>query len=497
MPPPHVVLVDPSDSREVLSERLRMQGYQVTATADAATAAHLALSAPPALVIADLWMPGISGVQLCRLLRSEPATEAVPVILRGPDRRLRDRFWAERAGAAAFVAQGRMGDLVRAMATAISASAARNPPTDAPFFTQLSGGEIGLRDRIAAHLDAALFESVIASEVRALSTCGNFPRLFDLLSQFVSQVTSYRWLAVQTARPNRIGLHTHPALREAAEAEVRRVLQLEEEVPLLTVEDEDACDNPAGPAPRVEIISLGNEELGRIILAPRSAPEVQDIQLLRVLARELGGPIRIATLMEESQQLALSDSLTGLLNRRAFGAALGRDLARHHRYRTPLALLLLDIDNFKAINDQHGHSTGDDVLTRFSALLQAQIRGGDAAGRWGGEEFVIALSGAHTESVTGVAERIRAAIEALVVNDSEGVRVPITASIGVAITEAADTAESLVHAADCAMYLAKAEGRNCVRVAPPRVPAPAAPGDPPPNLRVVVGESGSGARSAR
>ena len=82
---PHIVLVDPSDGREVLAERLRMQEYVVTATADAAEGANLALSDPPAAVVADVWMPGISGVQLCRLLRSEPATQQVPFILRGPD----------------------------------------------------------------------------------------------------------------------------------------------------------------------------------------------------------------------------------------------------------------------------------------------------------------------------------------------------------------------------------------------------------------------------
>src|SRR4051794_39743542 len=105
---PTIILVDPSEDREVLAERLRMQGFNVITAENAETGAFLALSEPPAVVIADLWMPGISGVQLCRLLCAEPATEKVPIILRGPDQEVRNRFWAERAGAAAYVARGRI-----------------------------------------------------------------------------------------------------------------------------------------------------------------------------------------------------------------------------------------------------------------------------------------------------------------------------------------------------------------------------------------------------
>src|SRR5260221_9024179 len=156
--PPRILLVDVSDeSREVLVRRLSAQGYAVETAADPATGADMALSAPPAVLIADLWMPSISGVQLCRLLRAEPATAEVPVILRGAADDPRSRFWAERAGAAAYVAKGRMGELVRVLAKAVESA----PKSDG-FFMQLSGGSIDVRDRIARHLDAALFESVIA-----------------------------------------------------------------------------------------------------------------------------------------------------------------------------------------------------------------------------------------------------------------------------------------------------------------------------------------------
>src|SRR5687768_8004027 len=174
---PRVILVDVSEaSREVLVRRLSAQGYAVEAAADPVTGADLALSGPPAAVVADLWMPGISGIQLCRLLRAEAATADVPVILRGDDDDPRSRFWAERAGAAGYVRKGRTGELVRLLARTVSQS----PASDDGFFIQLGGGGIDIRDRIARYLDAALFDSVIAAEVRSLAAAGSFDRLFDL-----------------------------------------------------------------------------------------------------------------------------------------------------------------------------------------------------------------------------------------------------------------------------------------------------------------------------
>ena len=206
----------------MLARRLRAQGYRVEEAEDPALGAHMALCSPPAAVIADLWMPSISGVQLCRLLRSEAGTAEIAIILRGNADEPRNRFWSERAGADAYVVRGRMGDLVRVLANAV----AKREKGEA-FFLQLSGGSTDVRDRIARHLDAALFDSVIASEVRALANCGSWERLFDLFAQFLSQVTRYRWLAIATNAPQRLAIHHHPNASETAEREARQALHFD------------------------------------------------------------------------------------------------------------------------------------------------------------------------------------------------------------------------------------------------------------------------------
>ena len=473
-PEPHrVILVDASDrSRDVVTRRLTAQGYTVEAFGDPALGADVALAAPPSAVVADLWMPSISGVQLCRLLRAEPATASVPVILRGQSDDPRSRFWAERAGAVAYVVKGRIRELVRTLAK----NATTVQPSD-DFFMQLSGGSVDIRERIARHLDLALFDSVIAAEVRALASCGSFERLFDMFSQFLSQVVSYRWMAVVTDDAQ-FGLHHHPRDASTAETEARALLELPETLSVLRVEDEDAHGDVPAADPIVCSVPFGTRQLGRFALALSVDSEPESMGIVRLVARELGGPLRIAALMDESQRLATTDPLTGLSNRRALLAALNVEIVHSRRHGAPLSFCLLDVDHFKSVNDVHGHAAGDQVLAAIGELLRRVLRIPDIPARWGGEEFVVVLKQADSVGAVVAAERIRKAVEALEIYAADK-KIPVTVSIGIAEFCAADSTETLIERADRGMYRAKSGGRNRVELGTnttieptPAVPAP-------------------------
>jgi two-component system, cell cycle response regulator len=452
-----VLLIDPDDAgRAVLADRLRLQGFVVMECRDGAEGAVRALEEPPDAVIADLAMPSISGVQLCRLLRSEFATKEVPVVLRGAESR-RNRFWAEQAGAYAYVVKGRMGELVRALRRATE----RKVQAD-DFFVLNPAEGIDVRDRIATHLDAALFESVIASEVRRLGTSESFDRLFDLLSQFVSQITTCRWICVTRNEPSRMGLHANSTRCEPALAEAKQGLGIVEAPPLVTILDDDAVGDSEGPPPIVEAIHFGERVVGSFALAPRAPAHPSDPALVRTIAVELGGALRMATLVEESRWLATTDALTGLMNRRAFMDWGVREVRRATRYSDPLSAILLDVDHFKLINDRRGHAAGDAVLASVAQLLVRTMRSSDVVARWGGEEFVVALPSTPLAGATLVAERVRAELEAADIRDGNGDRVPVTASFGVAELGGAEQLDSLVDRADRAMYRAKSGGRNRV-----------------------------------
>lgn len=451
------MLVDVSAaSRDVMIRRLSAQGYVVESAADPIRGAEMALSAPPHAVIADFWMPAISGIQLCRLLRTEPATAEVPVILRGDEDDPRNRFWAERAGAAGYVRKGRMGDLVRMLARVRTSESSE-------FFFHLGTGGSDIRERIAKYLDAALFESVIAAEVRSLSACGSFERLFDLFAQFLSQVVRYRWLALSTHAPRQFALHHHPANEGAADAQARVALEIPGDLAPLRFVDEDSHPENDGPSTITCSVPFGGAELGRLAIAPIVANEAGTDRLVALVGRELGGPVRIATLMDEHRRLATIDPLTGLHNRRAFLELLRVELERAQRYELPLSLVLLDVDHFKAINDRRGHSAGDQVLCALGLLLRRELRTPDISARWGGEEFVVALPSTDAASGESLAERLRGAVQALDIPHPDGA-IAVTASFGLAIYRPGESPEMLIDRADRAMYAAKASGRNRVVV---------------------------------
>lgn len=158
------------------------------------------------------------------------------------------------------------------------------------------------------------------------------------------------------------------------------------------------------------------------------------------------------------------DAMTGLLNRRKVDEELTAELSRARRYGRPLAVLMMDIDHFKKVNDTHGHHAGDQVIRYVATTAKACLRTSDFMGRYGGEEFVVVLPEVGVEGAQVVAERIRAKIAEAPVLVSDQ-RIAVTSSFGIS-ERRPDTlhAEGLVHEADIALYASKTRGRNRVSV---------------------------------
>lgn len=168
---------------------------------------------------------------------------------------------------------------------------------------------------------------------------------------------------------------------------------------------------------------------------------------------------------DELTALATTDALTRLPNRRHFLSRLEEELGRVHRYpQEETALLMLDLDHFKRVNDTWGHMVGDRVLQAFADVLRQTPRGADLPGRVGGEEFALLLPNTGREAAQAAAERVRRQVEAMRVQLDNGEPIAITVSVGVARLLPGDSAESALHRADQALYRAKSTGRNRVEL---------------------------------
>jgi diguanylate cyclase (GGDEF)-like protein len=197
----------------------------------------------------------------------------------------------------------------------------------------------------------------------------------------------------------------------------------------------------------------------------------QDQETLRDLAALVENELSVARLSQTQLELraelasartkASIDSLTRLWNRESIYEISRRELARAERSRLPLGVVLLDIDNFKAINDAHGHLVGDDVIRTIAQRMRQAVRPYDAVGRFGGEEFIIILSESDRETARIIGERVRASIAEQPVETEEG-SLTVTASLGVAIYDGDENQdlEKLIAVADQALYQAKRAGKN-------------------------------------
>ena len=220
------------------------------------------------------------------------------------------------------------------------------------------------------------------------------------------------------------------------------------------------------------LLALTHGAYANATLAIRLRRELKESQ-----ASLRGRLAEVESLQEQLREQALRDPLTDVYNRRYLDTFLEHELAQARRDRSPLSVMILDIDHFKQINDTHGHLAGDQVLRDVADLIRHTVRGSDILCRLGGEEFLVVLPGADMDGGIDLAQRLRAALEARPTR-FDGRTISCTVSIGVAAyAHDGRGVDALIASADAALYEAKLGGRNLVVAAPPpggRRPAPAA-----------------------
>jgi two-component system cell cycle response regulator len=195
----------------------------------------------------------------------------------------------------------------------------------------------------------------------------------------------------------------------------------------------------------------------------RALKDGDHIRIGRAMLKFLTSDNVEAQYHEEIYRLMTVDGLTQLYNRRYFLESLEREFARSKRYKNPFALVMVDVDHFKKINDRFGHQAGDTVLRRIGAVLKTKVRSNDLAARIGGEEFALILPETKQQGAIALADKLRRAVEAeRITHDGESIRV--TVSLGVAeFSRSYERSDALMKLADQRLYEAKHAGRNTVR----------------------------------
>jgi two-component system, cell cycle response regulator len=446
-----LVVDDIAANLKLLETRLSAEYFDVVSATNGPDALAICERAECDIVLLDVMMPGMDGFEVCRRLKSNPATHHIPVVmvtaLDQPSDRVRgleagaDDFLTKPVSDVALVARVRslarlkmMTDELRMRAVTSKEIGIQNPECDAVADSGTQGRILLIDDRAASHERIAA--TLAKEQTVEVETDPN-----DAL--FRAAEGRYDLVIVSLDLENYDGLRLCSQLRS---------LDRTRNVPILAIVEGE------NNARLVRGLDVGvNDYLQR----PIDKNEL--LARVRTQIRRKRYTERLRDNVQFSIEMAITDPLTGLYNRRYMESHLGSLLQQAAARKKPLTVLVLDIDYFKAINDSYGHDAGDEVLREFATRIRKSIRGIDLACRYGGEEFVVVMPETDLAVATMVAERLRRRIATEPFPVQQSARsIEVTISVGLSALGPNDDAADILKRADRALYRAKRDGRNRV-----------------------------------
>ncbi|MDF1501677.1 diguanylate cyclase [Roseisolibacter sp. H3M3-2] len=477
---------------ESVSWVLEEHGYAVTAVPGAAALLELVGSGeerPPDLLLLDIFMPDGDGVQLLERIKRDPRWRDVPVLMLSSAPVEEATVRTLGLGAADYVRKPfRVKELVARIQAQLRVGAVLRQQRDTLRRTQ----EELERARADAENRRKLVD--ILHEVTGDLAADE---VYNILARRVARALSVSHCAVILAAPGRddavvatafenaklqkrpISVGDYPEVREALEHDRPVLIEELSASPLYGLRPAMGLDGTEVPVRSAMALPFTVDSAQRgvfLLRRTREQPPLtpEDVEFAEAVIGAAVAVMQRAQVIETTradnarlEQLATRDPLTQLLNRRALTERLTTEMERALRYDHSVALLLIDLDHFKRVNDTHGHLVGDAVLRDVSELLLGVARSVDVVGRYGGEEFLVVLPETDDDGAAAFAERIRERVEAHAFRPwDEDRELRMTASIGVASFPAAriESVEDLFARADAALYRAKADGRNRVRL---------------------------------
>jgi len=447
-----LVVDDVPANAKLLEARLMAEYFDVVTASSGAEALAICERAQCDIVLLDVMMPEMDGFEVCRRLKSGAKTHHIPVVmvtaLDQPSDRVRgleagaDDFLTKPVSDIALVARVRsltrlklVTDELRMRAATPKEIGIQDPPRVSLADSGRNGRILIIDDRRASYERIA---KVLAGEHKVDIEVNPQEALFHAAEG------DYDLLIVSLA------LENFDALRLCSQV---RSLERTRNVPILVVVEVE--DN----ARLLRGLEIGVNDY---LMRPIDANELLARVRTQIRKRRYGARLRDNVQM--SMELAVTDPLTGLYNRRYMESHVTSLVEQALARGKPLALLVVDIDYFKAVNDMHGHDAGDDVLREFATRLKKSIRGIDLACRYGGEEFVVVMPETDVAVAAIVAERIRRRIagEPFAIRSGTAA-LDVTISVGIAaLSGVSDTPAAIIKRADQALYRAKRDGRNRV-----------------------------------
>jgi two-component system, cell cycle response regulator len=478
VPVPKVLVADDSPlALRMMEKMLASAGYAVLTARDGLEAIEIGMAEGVDLVILDVMMPRMNGYQACRLLKTEPTTKSVPVVILTSKDQAGDRFWGLETGADYYITKDsepqRILDLVKNI---LAGDSGHVRPTAIARST-----DVDILSRVNDLLDRKLYEATILSEIgRVARGLVRFDETFASVMALVARVVEFDVGAMAFVERDDVDVElllnrrATPAVVDEAKARLLEAVSAARGgVEAARVRARLLASPSTGHSAEEESlgafasfpVETNNRLAGMLVVTGRAVgrmtPETR--AFLGQVANQAHIVLENSRLFERVRNLAIRDSLTDLFNHRHVLDLVQHEYERVGRYQSAFSTLMIDVDHFKLINDQYGHPAGDGVLREMAQALRETMRGVDALGRYGGEEFVAVLPHTGADEARQTAERIRHHVQRRTFHAGTA-EVQLSVSVGVATCPGPgiDSADSLLREADKALYRAKEAGRNRV-----------------------------------
>lgn len=439
---------------KLLEAKLKNEYYTVLCAYSGAEALEIARAEKPDIILLDVMMPEMDGFEVCRIIKADPELEHIPVVMVTALSDPSDRVNGLSAGADDFLTKplddvalmARVRSLVRLKMTMDEWRARENTATslgviEDSYNSNLPQGPANILVIEDQDFESKKLQETIESEGHTVSTANSGIEALDLINHYLFDVII---LSLDMDHGNDDdGLRFLSHLRSNDKTR---------SIPILMVSQEDSSKIARG-------LEIGAHDY---IVRPIDRNELK--ARLKTQIRRRRVQEKLKTNYEASLSMALTDTLTGLFNRRYLNVHMEKLLKQSDDQRKPIAVLMFDIDHFKAVNDTHGHGVGDQVLKVFSNRIKDRLRSFDILARTGGEEFMAILVDVPLEKACYIAERLRRSVsEDPFPADIEAGELSISTSIG-GVYIGTDVAEidDVMERVDKVLYEAKETGRNRV-----------------------------------
>lgn len=448
-----LVVDDLLPNRRLLEAKLRGSYYDVVTAEGGVQAIEIAKASPPDVILLDVMMPDMDGFETCKILKNDPKTMDVPVVMVTALSDVQDRVQGLNSGADDFLTKpindlalfARIRSLVRlkSMTDELKLRDKTGEQFSVVDYGRPARGDVAGANILIIDDDASQTQQIMVklTEINVNATVMPSPPEAVKLSE--QNDFDLIMVSAQLDSGNGVNLCTHLRSQEKTR-----------NTPLLIIIEDD------NPDLLVKALDMG---INDYLVTPIDSNEV--IARVKIQVRRKKYQDALQVNQKQSLEMAVRDGLTGLYNRRYFDTHLERMLQYSKDNGRSLSLMILDMDHFKEVNDKYGHQSGDAVLQQLSKLILQSVRPSDLVARYGGEEFVIVMPNTDSRGSSYVGERVRKIVENTPFNiPVEPFQIKKTISIGLAISSPQDVSSKILERADKALYHVKKTGRNKVAV---------------------------------